>query len=154
MALVRPNFTETGTRRETITPGRYVFKVFEASESEKLDKNGHNALVVKLEVVNNKNTFLNGQKVSRWLPLGGKGAAVLYRFVRCINPDYNGAAFTTESLIGKYIEADVAIDKNPADGKEWIKVEKVYPYLKPGSVPTTLAGTDEKDVPSFDDFDK
>jgi hypothetical protein len=154
MPIVKPNFSEM-TDAAKLTPGRYVLEVTEANESEKLDKNGHNALVVKFKVVMNKDTRLNGYKVSRWFPLGGKGAKILYNFVRCINPAYSGDAFATESLIGKIVESDLAMELNPKDGREWIKIDRTYPYLQPGSVGSTFGAnaTDEKDIPNFDDFD-
>ncbi len=155
MPLVKPNYTDSGMEREPLVPGRYVLRITGAEESEKLDSKGYNALVVKFETIENKNTKLNGKKISRWLPLGGAGAKVLFRFMKCVDVNYSGGAFTTESLIGKVIEGDIILEINPKDGKQWLKVNSVYPYLPVGSVATTFAGnvTDEKDVPSFDDFD-
>lgn len=155
MPLVKPNYSEAGST-EKLEPGRYNLQVREVAESERTDRNGNNSLVVKFEVVMNKNTKLNGKKVSKWLPLAGAGAKVLFRFMKCVDSNYSGAPFTTESLIGKIIEADLAREINPKDGKEWIKVANVYPYLSAGSVGNTFAQnvTDEKDVPDFDDFDK
>lgn len=154
MPLVRPNFGDAGIEKQFV-PGRYALKVVDAQESDKLDKNGCNALVIKFIVVDSKTAGMNGRKMSKWLPLGGAGAKVLFRFMKCVNSAYNGEPFTTESLIGKTIEADVLLEKNPKDGKDWAKVERVYPYLQPGSVGSTFAAnaTDEKDIPNFDDFD-
>lgn len=155
MPLVKPNFKEAGIEKKELVAGRYVVQIVEAAESDKLDKNGNNALVVKMSVINNKVASLNGTKVSRWLPLGGAGAKVLYRFLKCINPAYDGSPFQSESLIGKAIEVDIVMEINPKDGKQWAKVDRVYPYLQPGSVGSTFAANaaDEKDVPNFDDFD-
>lgn len=155
MPLVRPNFNEASMQRELITPGRYILKVTGAEESQKLDSNGNNALVVKFEIIENKNPKLNGKKISRWLPLGGSGARVLFRFMKCIDVNYSGGAFTTESLIGKVIEGDVILEINPKDQKQWPKINSVYPYLPAGTVATTFLGnvTDEKDIPDFEDFD-
>jgi len=157
MPLVRPEYkTNTGTYvKIKLVPGRYVLKVVESKESDKLDKNGNNALVVKFEVVNNRNTGFNGNRISRWFSLGGAGAKALYRFMMAIDPNYAGGPFTTESLVGKLIEADVVLETSPKDGKEWAKLEKVYPYLQPGTVGNTFAAnvTAERDVPNFNDFD-
>lgn len=151
MPIVKPNFSEM-TESVKLTKGLYVLEIIECSESEKLDKNGHNALVVKFKVIMNADSRLNGYKVSRWLPLGGKGAKVLYTFMKCINPAYDGSPFSTESLRGKIVEADIVLETNPKDGKEWIKVDRTYPYLQPGSVGLNFLAN-EKDVPDFDGFD-
>jgi len=157
MPLVRPDYkTNTGTSLKIpLVPGRYVLKVVDANESEKLDKNGNNALVIKFEVTNHKNTGFNGNRVSRWFSLAGVGARALYRFMMALDPNYNGGPFTTESLKGKMIEADIVFETNPKDGKQWAKLEKVYPYLQAGSVKNTFTAnvTAERDVPNFNDFD-
>lgn len=154
MPIVRPNFSEV-TESVKIVPGRYVLEITDCAESERLDKNGHNAIVVKFKIVMSKDTRVNGYKLSRWLPLGGKGAKVLFGFMQCVNPSYNGESFSTESLIGKIVEGDLVYEVNPKDGKEWVRVERNYPYLQPGSVGSTFGAnaTDEKDIPNFDDFD-
>ena len=155
MPLVKPNYSEAGSV-ERLEPGRYIIQAREVAESDRTDKNGNNSLVVKFEVVMNKNTKLNGKKVSKWLPLAGVGAKVLFRFMKCIDANYSGAPFTTESILGKIIEADLVREINPKDGKEWIKVGNMYPYLPAGSVGITFAQNvaDEKDVPDFDSFDQ
>lgn len=154
MPLVKPDYGSVGAMRDQLVPGRYQVRVIDVKESDKLDKNGHNAIVVKMEVVNNKNHLLNGKRVSRWLPLGGIGAKVLYRFLKSVDSSYKGGTFTTESLIGKMVEVDLTAGLNPATNKEWIKVDRIYPYLPPNSVADTFLGnvSDEK-VPDFDDFD-
>lgn len=154
MPLVHPDYKSAGLIKDSLTAGRYTVKIVEAKESDRLDKNGYNALVVRFEVCHNKNTFLNGKRVSRWLPLGGPGAKILYRFLKCIDSTYRGGPFTTEAILGKECEVDLVAEVNPKDGKEWMKVDRVYPYLQPGSVADTFKGNvnDEK-VPDFDDFD-
>jgi len=154
MPLVRPDYKSAGYIKDQLVAGRYTVKIIEAKESDKLDKNGHNALVVKMEVVNNKNHLLNGKRVSRWLPLGGLGAKVLYRFLKSVDNNYKGAEFTTESLLGKLVEVDLTVGINPATNKEWVKVDRIYQYLPANSVADTFLGnvSDEK-VPDFDDFD-
>lgn len=155
MPLVRPNYKDAGLEKKEITAGRYAVQIVEVSESEKLDKNGNNALVVKMSVIDSKIPEMNGKKISRWLPLGGAGAKVLYRFMKCVNEAYDGGPFLSESLIGKTLEIDVVMETNPKDGKQWAKVDRVYPYLQPGSVGNNFhSNVDEKDVPDFDDFDK
>lgn len=155
MPLVKPDYTQSGVN-ERLEPGRYVIQVKEVGESDRTDRNGNNSLVVKFEVVMNKNTKLNGKKVSKWLPLAGAGAKVLFRFMKCVDSAYSGGNFATESLLGKMIEADLVRELNPKDGKEWIKVGNMFPYLPTGTVASTFAANvaDEKDVPDFDSFDK
>ena len=155
MPLVRPDYTKMPIDKQGLVAGRYVLRIIEATESSKLDKNGHNALVVKFQVVNNKEPGYNGQKVSRWLTLGGPGSVFLFRFMKCVDSAYAGGPFSTESFVGKTIEADVVIEKNLETGKDWAKVDRMYPYLSPGDVAATLRGNvQEEDIPDFDDFDK
>ncbi len=155
MPIVKPNYGEAKLY-ERLEPGRYILQVKEVAESDRTDKNGNNSLVVKFEVVMNKNTNWNGKKVSKWLPLAGAGAKVLFRFMKCVDQSYSGGNFSTESLLGKMIEADLTKEINPRDGKEWDKVGNVYPYLPAGTVGSTFAANvaSEKDVPDFDSFDQ
>lgn len=155
MPLVKPDYGPKGVIADRLIPGRYTVRVLDCKESDRLDKNGANALVVKFEVVNHPNHAFNGKKLSRWLPLAGKGAKVLYTFIKAIDPTYSGQAFTTESLIGKVLEADVLLEANPKDGKVWAKIDRVYPYLSSGSVGTSFTANVSQDSPagSFDDFD-
>lgn len=155
MPLVKPDYGPRSVPTDRLVPGRYVVRIIDCKESDRLDKNGANALVVKLEVVNHPNRALNGKKLSRWLPLAGKGAKVLYTFIKAVDPTYAGQAFTTESLIGKVIEADVSLETNPKDGKIWARIDKVYPYLSSNSVGTSFTANVTQDSPAgaFDDFD-
>jgi hypothetical protein len=152
MPVVKPNFESAGINRAEITPGRYLLKVVEITESETTDKNGHNALVWKFEVVGNKNTKLNGRRISRWLPLGGAGSKVLWKVLKTINPGYNGQAFVTNDYLNKTLEADVEVDVNPATQKAWPKITRVYPYIPAGSVGSTLAAATADPAGAYDDF--
>jgi hypothetical protein len=154
MPLVKPNFDKQSLAAGQLTPGRYVLKVTEVKESEHLDKNGNNALVVKFETVFCENSHMNGKKVSRWFGLGGPGSKILYYFMRCLNPSYSGEPFESTSLLGKLIEGDVTLETNPKDGKMWARIDKMFPYLPKNSVSATqLTHALETDVPDFDDFD-
>ena len=154
MPLVKPNYPNNVEGPKTLEPGRYTVRVMEAKESDHLDKGGNNALVVKMEVVNSRVQGMNGKRVSKWLPLGGAGSKVLYRFMKCLDSNYRGQAFTTESLIGQMLEVDVVPEVNPKDGKTWIKVDKMFPYLQPGSVAASFAGNVQETSADFDTFDR
>lgn len=154
MPLVKPNYPKNNAQSKQLEPGRYTVRIIEANESERLDSQGNNALVVKMEVVNCKNTAMNGKRVSKWLPLGGLGSKILYRFMKCLDESYAGQAFTTESLVGRQLEVDVVVEVNPKDGKEWSKIERLFPYLQPGSVATTLNGNVTNQAADFDNFDR
>lgn len=152
MPLVKPNF-ESMPSKPKLIPGRYSVVVREVTESDKLDRNGHNALVVKLSVFNHPT--LNDSRISKWLPLGGPGAKVLFHFLRCIDPNYDGKPFNSADLLNKRLEVDIREDVNPKTNETWLKVDKVFPYLQQGSVGSNFhSNVPEKDVPSFDDFDK
>jgi hypothetical protein len=154
MPIVKPNYDKASTASTYLVPGRYVLKVVEAKESEHLDRNGHNALVIKFETTQNPNPAMNGKKVSRWLALGGPGSKVLYYFMRCIIPTYKGEPFDTSAIVGKHLEADVILETNPKDGKQWAKLDKMYPYIAKNSVDAkSVLHAIESDVPDFDDFD-
>lgn len=152
MPIVKPNFETAGINNTEITAGRYVLRVISIDESSTTDKNGHNALVWKFEVINNKNTKLNGRRVSRWLPLGGAGAKVLWKTLKCLNPAYNGQAFSTSDYMGKVLEADVEMGINPQTQKAWPKITKMYPYIEAGSVGTTLAAATADVSGAFNEF--
>lgn len=154
MPIVRPDFSSGLPQRDTISwqPGRMIAKVIEIKESDKADKNGYNALVFKFEVVKADQVGLVGKRLSRWFPLGGMGAKVLWRCLKTLNPAYDGREFSTEHYLGKKleIEVEVAPDK---DGKIWPKISKVYPYVEPNSVASTLKGNVMDVVGLVDDFD-
>ena len=153
MPLVRPNYPKTVETPKALEAGRYTVRIMEAKESEHLDKSGNNALVVKMEVVNSSQG-MNGRRVSKWLPLGGAGSKVLYRFMKCLDMNYKGQSFTTESLIGQVLEVDVVPEVNPKAGKTWMKVDKMFPYLQPNSVAATFAGNVQEAPSDFDSFDR
>ena len=152
MPLVKPNFEGVKINRSELTPGRYCLRVISIEESPKTDKTGNNSLVWKFEIVNAKDTGLNGRRISRWLPLGGAGAKILWRTLKCINPAYNGQAFSTTEYIGKILEADIEMGVNPETQKAWPKVTKCYPYIEAGSVGTTLASATADVSGAFNEF--
>lgn len=152
MPIVKPNFEKNGINKAEVTPGRYTLKVAEITESETTDKNGHNSLVWKFEIVNNKDSRLNGRKISRWLPLGGPGSKVLWKVLKTINPAYAGQEFSTNDYLNKLLEADVDVEVNTNTQKPWPKITRVYPYIQAGSVGSTLAAATADPAGAFDDF--
>lgn len=156
MPIVRPDFGSQPMTYEqpNWVPGRYAAKVVEIKESDKTDKNGYNALVFKFEVFKapTTNPQLTGKRLSRWFPLGGVGAKALWKCLKTLNAEYNGREFDTNHFINRKleIEVEVAPDK---DGKIWPKISKVYPYLEPNEVASTLKGNVMDVVGLVDDFD-
>jgi len=151
MPIVKPDFSSLDKQKPNVawTPGRYVLRVVDVSESEKLDKNGCNALVFKFEAIAGTNTSVVGKKISKWVSLGGSGSRYLFRLLKTLKPDYDGGAFNTQDLLGKVIEADVIVSGG-RDGKDYPSVERVFEHLKPGSVAN---GMPKAIADAFDDFD-
>lgn len=153
MPIVRPDYG-TGpieTRPNWVT-GRYAARLVEIKESDKLDRNGFNNLVFKFEVIASVDPTLVGKRLSRWFPLGGQGAKSLWRCLKTLNPGYNGQAFDTNEYLGRTLELDVTVEPDKS-GNLWPRIGRVYPYLAPNEVASTLKGNVMDVVGLVDDFD-
>lgn len=153
MPIVRPDFGDKPTfTRPNWSSGRYGARLIEIKESDKTDRNGYNNLVFKFEVIAAADKALLGKRLSRWFPLGGQGAKSLWRCLKTLNPGYGGAEFDTAEFIGRTIEIDVTVEPDKT-GNLWPRVGRVYPYIAPNDVATTLHGNVLDVVGTIDDFD-
>jgi hypothetical protein len=131
-----------------------ALEVTEIKEGASADKQGHNALVFKFKVIKAPNPSLVGKTLTKWFPLGGPGARVLWRCLKTLDASYDGKSFDTNSFIKRKLEADIEL-KAGKDGALWPRIEKVYPYFEANEVASTLSGNmKETPAPAFnDDFD-
>lgn len=150
MPIVKPDFTgiDKTSSMPPWTNGRYVFRVVDVAESQKLDRNGNNALVIKFEATAGTNPACVGKRISKWIALAGPGTRFLFRMLKTLNPEYKGGAFNTTDLLGKMLEGEVVVAPG-TDGKDYPSLERIHQHLAPGSVTNGLP----KVADSFDDFD-
>lgn len=116
MAMIQPDFTQTGSAFVRIEPGIYTVRVVQCEE--KLSQAGNPYLNWKLSIFGADDIRYNGKWVFYRTPIKGKGAFRLSQILSVILPDYKpGDAFDSESTVGKSLSVKLIYVRNP-DGSE------------------------------------